>query len=138
MRRAILPITLTAAGLGAFGLLMWSIFAGQRDDVAIARDFLTFLAEGDHVAAAKLVTPELGAELRARPLTQVFGEIEDWTALRFPSRSSDMSNGRRMTEITGTGETISGCESRLSLRLIDGLVDMVNVTPLCPAAGRLL
>lgn len=123
-------------GLVAFGAVMWNLFGSQRDDVALAREFLTLMAGDQYAAAEKMVTPGLAAELETRPLAQVFGDLQEWSELSFPNRSSNSANGRRVTEITGTGTTVTGCESALSIRLVNGLIDAANISPVCQEAGN--
>ncbi len=130
-----IPITLAVLGLGPFVALAWWIFASQRDDVATARAFLTHIAEDDHAAARALMSPPLAVQMSTTRLSREFGQIEMWESLSFPNRSSNTTNGTRETEIYGTGTAMSGCESDLMIRLIDGLVDAFNVTPLCPRSG---
>ncbi|WP_224813835.1 hypothetical protein [Hasllibacter sp. MH4015] len=131
----LIPITLGLLSLAGIAWLFWSIFATQRDDVSVARAFLTHVAAGDHAEARALMSPALAVQLPTTRMAAEFGDIEPWDRLAFPQRNSNTSNGIRRTEIYGTGHAVSGCESDLVIVLIDGLVDAFNVTPLCPAIG---
>ena len=131
MRRAILPVSLGLGGLALTVWLVWTLFAGQREDVAIARSFLTLIAEADHAAAEALMTPALSARVGPRGLSELFGQIEPWDHIGFRSRDTNGGGSARRTELFGTGEAQSGCESALTIRMIGGLIDAFNVTPLC-------
>lgn len=133
MRRAILPISLVLLSFGALTALFMWIFQGQRDDVAAAREFLTLLAAGDHGAASEFMTPALSRQINSADLNLRLGNLEQWDRLSFPSRSSNWAGEDRSTEITGTGTTVSGCESSLTIRIENGQIDAFNITPLCPA-----
>lgn len=134
MKRAILPVSLGLAGLAATGALMWWAFESQREDVAVARAFLTHIAAEEHAEARALMTPALATRLADGGLARMFGQIEPWDHIGFSSRSSNSAGGMRRTELYGTGEAISGCESGLIVELRNGLIDSFNVTPLCPRA----
>lgn len=134
MRRAILPVSLGLAGLALSVWLVWMIFESQRQDVAIARAFLTHVAAQELTQAGDLMTPALATRIGPRGLQPLFGEIEAWDHIGFSSRSTNTAQGVRRTELRGTGTALSGCESLLRMVLVDGLVDAFNVTPLCPAA----
>lgn len=133
MKGTLLPISLGLAGLALLVWLVWGLFATQRADVATARAFLTEIAEGRHEAAEARMTGALVQRVGPGGLGRLFGPVEPWTRLGFTARETDHSGGTRRTDLRGTGRTPSGCESRLRLTLIDGLVDAFDVTPLCPA-----
>ncbi|MBL4627597.1 MAG: hypothetical protein JKY00_06075 [Roseicyclus sp.] len=133
MRRAILPVSLTLAGFFLMGWLFWGAFEAQRQDVAVARAFLTHLAAEEHPQATALMTPALSDRVGPGGLARFFGQIEPWDHIGFSSRSSrGGGDDARITELHGTGDAASGCESGLAIRLIDGLIDAFDVTPLCP------
>ncbi|MEX3016514.1 hypothetical protein [Gymnodinialimonas hymeniacidonis] len=136
MKKAILPITLGLAGLGLTVWLFWWAFESQREDVAVARAFLTHIAAEEYDQAQTLLTPLLASRLSPTALDRQFGRIEPWERLRFGERSSNSSSDGRRTQIWGLGITVSGCESELFVRLQDGLIDEYNVTPLCPMIGE--
>lgn len=135
MHRAILPVTL---GLGGLALTIggaWAIFATQREDVGIARSFLTHIAAQDHEQARALMTPALQNRLRGMGLERTFGEIEPWDHIGFSSRTTNGLSEHRQTQLYGSGEAQSGCESGLDILLINGLVEAFTVSPLCHLAG---
>ncbi|GAB5448784.1 hypothetical protein [Gymnodinialimonas sp.] len=134
-RRAVVPITLGLGSLALLGWLFWSVFEGQREDVATARAFLTHIAAEQHTQARALMTPALAQQIGAGGLNRIFGQIEPWDHIGFSSRSSNGAGPARITDLLGVGDTVSGCESVLSIQLIGGQVDAFNVTPLCPRAG---
>lgn len=132
MRHAILPVSLGLAGLAITAAFMWWIFAGQREDVAVARAFLSHIAAEEHSRARALLSPALAAQLPADMLEREFGTIEAWDRLRFGRRNTQSFGEGRETELHGTGTTGSGCRSTLFLRLSGGLIDAFDITPLCP------
>lgn len=136
MRKAILPISLGLGGLALTVWLFWGLFATQRADVAVARNFLTQVAAADYGAAQGLMTPALADRAGPVVLSGMFNRIEPWERIRFSSRRSHSSGGSYITDLVGRGITASGCESALAMTLIDGLVDAFNVTPLCPLSGE--
>lgn len=133
MRRALLPVTLSLAGLALIVWFVWGLFEAQRGDVAIARAFLTHVAAGETEAAAALMTPALAGVLGPRGLSDRFAQIEPWEHIGFSSRRSNRTGDMRRTDLIGTGTAISGCESALRMTLLGGQVDAFNVTPLCTA-----
>ncbi|MBF9043297.1 hypothetical protein HKCCE4037_08165 [Rhodobacterales bacterium HKCCE4037] len=133
MRQAILPLSLVFGSLALVAAFVWWIFESQREDVAVARSFLTNLATQDFDASRALMTPLLSATLTESEINRAFGRLEEWDRLRIGQRSSTTSGGSRQTEMWGLGTTISGCESELYVRTRDGLVDAINITPICPS-----
>ena len=136
MRKAILPVSLGLFGLALTAWFMWWIFEGQREDVAIARAFLTHVAAEEYTDARALMTQPLAVRIPSAALSQQFGQIEPWHRLRFGQRSSQSFGEGRETELWGRGIAVSGCESDLYIRMRSGLIDQYEVTPLCPLAGE--
>lgn len=135
MHNGVVPVTL---GLGALALVawgFWSLFATQREDVAIARTFLTHIAAEDHAQATAMMTPALQDRLGTSGLPRLFGEIEPWDHIGFSSRSTNGFSEFRQTQLYGRGEAPSGCESGLDILMINGLVEAFSVLPLCPRTG---
>lgn len=135
MHRAILPVTLGLGGLALTIWGAWAIFATQREDVAITRDFLTYVADQDHAQAYDLMTPALQDRLGVGGLQRVFGDIEQWDHIGFSSRTTNGLSEFRQTQLFGSAEAVSGCESGLEFILINGLIESFSVTPLCHLAG---
>lgn len=135
MKRAILPLSLVTLGVCLFGWLIWTAFESQRADVAVARSFLTHIAAAEYDEAQALMTPALMAQAGPDTLTFGFGTIEPWERIRFTSRQSNNTGDLRRTDLSGRGITVTGCESTLRMRLVNGLIDAFDVTPLCPATG---
>lgn len=134
-RRAVVPVTL---GLGSLALIIWgawALFETQREDVVVARAFLTHIAAENHAAAHALLAPALGNSLGRAGLAHRFGRIEPWDHIGFSSRNTGSTGDGRTTELLGTGEAISGCESTLRIQMINGLIHSFDVTPLCLQIG---
>lgn len=134
-RRAALPVSLAIFSIAAMGWMGWSAFETQREDVATTRAFLTHIAENEHADAIQLMTPALAREVNSAHLLRMFGEIEPWDHIGFTSRSTQTNGLGRSTRLFGTGDTGSGCESTLTIRLHNGRIDAFDISPLCPVAG---
>ena len=131
LRRVGIPVVLAALGLAATGWVFWLAFGSQREDVATSRAFLTHIAEARYPEAVALLSPDVAAQVNSVQLSRMFGEIEPWAHIGFHSRSTQSNGSGRTTELTGTGDTISGCESGLSIRLHNGRIEMFQIQPLC-------
>lgn len=134
-RRAIVPVTLGLLGLASVVWLVWTLFEGQREDVATARAFLTHIAAEQHSSATELLDPALLQDIGPGGLAVMFGQIEPWDHIGFSSRNTNGGGAARLTELFGAGEAVSGCQSTLRIMMIGGLIQSFNVTPLCPRAG---
>lgn len=136
MRQAIVPITL---GLGSLALMIWGgwvLFAGQRDDVATARAFLTHIAAGEHLAATGLMAPALAEQLTPTSLAHRYGRIEPWDHIGFSSRNTNGAGEMRQSELFGVGDAQSGCESMLRIMMVNGLIHSFTIAPLCEIEGE--
>lgn len=134
-RRAVVPVTLGLSGLAGIIWLGWMAFEGQREDVAVARAFLTHIAEGAHADAISLMTPALAVQMNVGRLQRSLGEIEPWDHIGFSSRNTQSAGESRTTRLFGVGEALSGCESVLDIRMRAGQIDAFSISPLCPLAG---
>ncbi|ABD53876.1 hypothetical protein [Jannaschia sp. CCS1] len=134
-RGAALPVTLAAISVAAMGWLGWGFFETQREDVATTRAFLTHIAANEHAEAVRLMSPALAAQVNSAQLHRIFGDIEPWDHIGFSSRSTQTNGSERSTQLYGRGSSVSGCESELTIRLHNGLIDRFDVTPLCSRAG---
>lgn len=135
-RRAIVPVTLGVGSLAAFIWMAWAIFDSQREDVAIARAFLTHIATEQNTQAIALMAPILVDDIGGPgELQSRFGEIEPWDHIGFSSRNTTGFGDMRTTELFGVGEAVSGCESVLHIQMVNGLIHAFNISPLCPQVG---
>lgn len=135
LRRAIVPISLVLVAVAAMGVLGWKAFEGQREDVAIARAFLTHVAAEEFGEAQDLMTAALIQRVGPSGLRRLFGQIEQWDHIGFSSRSTNGFGDIRSTELYGVGETVSGCESELHINLRNSRIQAFDVTSLCPRNG---
>lgn len=134
-RRAIVPVTLGLGSLAAFIWMAWAMFDSQREDVVVARAFLTHIATEQHTQAIALMTPALVDEIGPQGLQRRFGQIEPWDHIGFSSRNTNGTGDVRTTELFGVGEAVSGCESVLRIQMVNGLIQAFDVSPLCPRVG---
>ena len=123
-------------GAGLTAALVWWLFTGQREDVAIARAFLTHIAQEEHFEAHALMSPELAAQVPTATLAQQFGQIQPWDHIGFRQRSTQSFGDARATELHGHGTTASDCVSTLYIRLYAGQIVQYDVTPLCRVVGE--
>ncbi|WP_341862576.1 hypothetical protein [Gymnodinialimonas sp. 57CJ19] len=134
-RRAIVPISLALVAVAAMGALGWKAFEGQREDVAIARAFLTHIAAEQYGEAEDLMTAALIQRVGPGGLRRLFSPIEPWDHIGFSSRSTNGFGDTRSTELYGVGEAVSGCESELQINLRNSRIQAFDITPLCPRNG---
>ncbi|HID67350.1 MAG TPA: hypothetical protein EYP31_03610 [Roseibacterium sp.] len=125
-----LLFSLLGAAVVIFGAFYFG-FQGQKDDADTSRAFLTHMAAGETPEAYALLHSSITETRSADDLAELFAGMETYTDIRFPSISFSSSNGRRTTELTGTGTTDSGCESGLVFALLNGEITSFDITPLC-------
>ncbi|MBL4627595.1 MAG: hypothetical protein JKY00_06065 [Roseicyclus sp.] len=125
-----LIFTLLGAAVIIFGAFYFG-FQGQKDDADTSRAFLTHMAAGETPEAYALLHSSITQAYSPEDLAGSFVDMEVYTDISFPSISFSSSNGRRTTELTGTGTTDSGCESGLVFALLNGEITSFDITPLC-------
>lgn len=130
-----MPVSLGLSGLAVTVWLFWTLFENQREDVVVARAFLIHIADQDYSAATALMAPALAAQTGSGGLNGTFGQIEPWDHIGFASRNTNGGGDMRTTELRGTGEAMSGCESALHIQMVNGLIHSFTVRPLCPQIG---
>ncbi len=106
-------------------------FQGQKDDAETSRTFMTHAAAGELEEAHALLHASIAERHTPQELGELVRGMEPYTEIRFPSISFSNVNGRRTTELTGTGTTDAGCESDLQFELLNGAITFFDITPLC-------
>lgn len=135
LRPAIVPVSLGLGGLALMTIPFWGLFENQREDVALARAFLTHIAANERTEANALMAPALADQIGVGGLERLFGQIEPWDHIGFSSRNTNGIGEMRTTELYGVGEALSGCESALHIQIVNGLIHSFNVTPVCARIG---
>lgn len=106
-------------------------FQGQKDDAETSRAFMTHAAAGELVEAHALLHASVAERHSAEDLGDLLQGMEAYSEIRFPSISFSNTNGRRTTDLTGSGTTDSGCESELRFELLNGEITFFDISPLC-------
>lgn len=125
-----LLITLLGAAVIIAGAFYFG-FQGQKDDAETSRMFMTHAAAGELNEAHALLHGSIAERHNAQDLGDLLQGMEVYTDISFPSISFSNVNGRRTTDLTGTGTTDSGCESDLQFELLNGAITFFDIAPLC-------
>lgn len=127
--RGLLLTLLGAAAIIAAAFLFG--FRGQKDDAETSRAFLTHAAAGEMDAAYALLHVAITGQYDVAAVADMLAGMDAYTEIRFPGISFSTENGRRFTELIGTGTTATGCESALEFELRDGAITFFDIQPLC-------
>ena len=127
--RGLIVTLLGAAAVIAMAFIFG--FQGQKDDADTSRAFLTHMAAGESAEAYVLLHASITDRHSAADLSGLLRGMEPFTEISFPSISFSSSNGRRTTELTGTGTTATGCESALAFELLNGEITYFDIQPVC-------
>ena len=122
--------TLLVAALLIAGAIVFG-FRGQKDDVATARAFLNHLSAAEISQAHGLLHASITGNLSESDLRTSVQGMQAYADISFPSFGFSTVNGRRTTELSGTGTTADGCESALEFELLNGVITYFNIEPLC-------
>jgi hypothetical protein len=123
--KRLIYIVLGVAVLGgaAFGIVMMVTSA----DRAMAKQFVIDLSSGAHEQAAAVMHEELVKEFPIARMQEAFANVEPYTEVSFSSINA--SGGR--TSLEGVATTVGGCESVVSVMLLNDLIVSFNINPLC-------
>lgn len=129
-----LLVTLLGAALIIVGAFVFG-FKGQKGDADTSRAFLAHVAAGEISEAYGLLHASITQETSQAELMSILEGMDTYTEVNFPSISFSTVNGRRTTELTGTGTTANGCESEMFFALLNGAITGFDISPLCRVQG---
>jgi hypothetical protein len=123
--KRVLYIILGLAVLGgaAFAIVMFVTSADRE----MAKKFVMDMSSGAHEQAAAAMHEELLKEFPITRMQEAFQSVEPYTEVSFNSINA---NGGR-TSLEGTATTASGCESIVSITLLNDKIVSFNINPLC-------
>jgi hypothetical protein len=110
-------------GGGAFAIVMF-VTSGDR---TMAKQFVMDLSSGAHEQAASVMHEELLKEFPVERMQEAFQNVKPYTEVGF--NSINASGGR--TSLEGTATTADGCESIVSVVLLNDKIVSFNINPLC-------
>jgi hypothetical protein len=93
----------------------------------MAKQFVIDLSSGAHEQAAAVMHEELVKEFPIARMQEAFANVEPYTEVSFSSINA--SGGR--TSLEGVATTAGGCESVVSVMLLNDLIVSFNINPLC-------
>jgi hypothetical protein len=116
-------VGIVVLGVAAFGIVM-GVTSGDRK---LAKQFVIDLSSGAHAQAAAVMHEELIKEFPVERMQDAFQNVKPYAEVSFSSINA--SGGR--TSLEGVATTADGCESVVSITLLNDLIVSFNINPLC-------
>lgn len=124
MKRIIYVVVgIAILAVATFGIVMMVTSTDRK----LAKQFVIDLSSGAHEQAAAVMHEELIKEFSLEQMQEAFQNVKPYAEVSFSSINA--SGGR--TSLEGVATTADGCESVVSITLLNDLIVAFNINPLC-------